>query len=543
LDNLPRLNLKNQIQHSLRVRLDRYRMAKLSVAAAKAARPDPAIAPVLFFNATARLGHFSQNAAFSYLAAIGLQAARVPVVHFGCRAGLSRCVLASVGRRADQHPPCKACIAQSERLYAHAPTVWFKYQTDSRLQTELQGLNLLDLSEFEIDFDGGSLPLGRLGLHSLRWAQRRYDLDDNDQTRYYLRAYMLSAYHLAREYATLIDRLEPGALVIFNGVMVPEATARWVGLQRGYRVITYEVAYEPLSAFFTDGLATRYPIDIPADFELNEVQNKRIDDYLEKRFQGQFTMAGIRFWPEMRGLDPEFLKKAARFKQIVPVFTNVIYDTSQVDTNVTFTHMFGWLDQVLEIIRRHPETLFVIRAHPDEIRPGKESRQSVQMWVSANQVDILPNVSFIPPREYLSSYELIGRSKFVLVYNSSIGLEATLMGKPVICASSARYTQYPIVHFPQTPEGYLEKVEALLKADEITMPAAHIANARRFLYYQLFRASLPFDQFIAAAERPGYVHLKDFPLDRLHPDHCTTSRVIRDGILEGAPFLLPDEVN
>jgi hypothetical protein len=391
-------------------------MAKLSVAAAKAARPDPAIAPVLFFNATARLGHFSQNAAFSYLAAIGLQAARVPVVHFGCRAGLSRCVLASVGRRADQHPPCKACIAQSERLYAHAPTVWFKYQTDSRLQTELQGLNLLDLSEFEIDFDGGSLPLGRLGLHSLRWAQRRYDLDDNDQTRYYLRAYMLSAYHLAREYATLIDRLEPGALVIFNGVMVPEATARWVGLQRGYRVITYEVAYEPLSAFFTDGLATRYPIDIPADFELNEVQNKRIDDYLEKRFQGQFTMAGIRFWPEMRGLDPEFLKKAARFKQIVPVFTNVIYDTSQVDTNVTFTHMFGWLDQVLEIIRRHPETLFVIRAHPDEIRPGKESRQSVQMWVSANQVDILPNVSFIPPREYLSSYELIGRSKFVLVY-------------------------------------------------------------------------------------------------------------------------------
>jgi hypothetical protein len=73
------------------------------------------------------------------------------------------------------------------------------------------------------------------------------------------------------------------------------------------------------------------------------------------------------------------------------------------------------------------------------------------------------------------------------------------------------------------------------------MPAAHIANARRFLYYQLFRASLPFDQFIAAAERPGYVHLKDFPLDRLHPDHCTTSRVIRDGILEGAPFLLPDE--
>jgi hypothetical protein len=421
--------------------------------------------------------------------------------------------------------------------------VWFKYQTDLRLQTELQGLNLLDLSEFEIDFDGGSLPLGKLGLHSLRWARRRYDLQDNEQTRFYLRTYMLSAYHLAREYATLIDRLEPGALVVFNGVMYPEATARWVGLLRGYRVITYEVAYEPFTAFFSDGLATRYPIDIPDNFELSAAQNQRIDEYLEKRFQGQFTMAGIRFWPEIRGLDGAFLSKAVRFKQIVPVFTNVIYDTSQVDTNVTFTHMFDWLDQLLGLIRQHPETLFVIRAHPDETRPGKESRQSVQMWVADHQVDRLPNVIFVPPREYLSSYELIGRSKFVLVYNSSIGLEATLLGKPVVCASTARYTQYPIVHFPQTPEKYLAKVEALLKADDVTMPAAHITNARRFLYYQLFRASLSFDDFIEEAERPGFVHLKDFSLDNLHPYRCATVRVIRDGILEGKPFLLPDEVS
>jgi len=35
--------------------------------------------------------------------------------------------------------------------------------------------------------------------------------------------------------------------------------------------------------------------------------------------------------------------------------------------------MFAWLDRVLEIIKAHPETFFVIRAHPDEGRPGKQS--------------------------------------------------------------------------------------------------------------------------------------------------------------------------
>ena len=32
------------------------------------------------------------------------------------------------------------------------------------------------------------------------------------------------------------------------------------------------------------------------------------------------------------------------------------------------------------------------------------------------------------PRETLSSYEFIQKSKFVMVYNSTIGLEASIMG-------------------------------------------------------------------------------------------------------------------
>ena len=311
----------------------------------------------------------------------------------------------------------------------------------------------------------------------------------------------------------------------------------------GLPVVTHEVGMQRLSAFFSRGEATAYPIHIPESFELTPAQNARLDAYLENRFQGKFTMAGIRFWPEMQGLDEAFLRKAAGFRQVVPVFTNVVYDTSQVHANVLFPHMFAWLEAVLKLVRSHPETLFVLRAHPDEMRPGskKQSRESVRDWVRANGVDRLDNVVFIDSQEYLSSYELVGRSKFVLLYNSSIGLEAALLGKAVLCGGRARYTQYPMVYFPASQEDFCRQAEELLQAGEIEVPPEFRRNARRFLYYQLYRASLPLDRYLESAPRAGFVQLRPFSWQDLLPENSPALRVIVEGILEGAPFLLPEE--
>ena len=271
-------------------------------------------------------------------------------------------------------------------------------------------------------------------------------------------------------------------------------------------------------------------------FEMNDEQNAKLDAYLAKRFQGDFTMAGIKFWADMKGLDESFLKKAAGFKQIVPVFTNVIFDTSQPHANTVFEDMFDWLDLVLEEIRSHPETLFVIRAHPDETRVRKASRETVAGWVEARRVTELPNVVFVSPKETLSSYELILKSKFVMVYNSTIGLEASIMGAAVLCAGKARFTQYPTVFFPQTIEEVRRKMKEFLAADAIDVPLEFKRNARRFLYYQLFRTSLPFGEFLEPSVRTTQTRLKSFELEELVRSESV--KVIKDGVLEGGDFLL-----
>ncbi len=303
-------------------------------------------------------------------------------------------------------------------------------------------------------------------------------------------------------------------------------------------MITHEVGLQPASAFFTDGQATAYPIHIPDEFELNDEQNAKLDAYLARRFQGDFSMAGIKFWADIKGLDEAFLQKAAGFQQIVPIFTNVIFDTSQPHANTVFEDMFDWLDLALEIIRAHPETLFVIRAHPDELRLRKSSRETVAAWVEASGADREPNIIFVAPNEALSSYELIQRSKFVMIYNSTIGLEASIMGAAVLCAGKARFTQYPTVFFPQTVDEVRRKMKEFLEAKTIHVPPEFKRNARRFLYYQLFKTSLPFGDFLEPSVRTTQTRLKTFELDELSPEKSKAIEAIFDGLLNNADFLL-----
>lgn len=541
---------QNQLKRKLNTLAQRWRLFTLNRKVAAHSRPAADKQPVVVFNASSRLSGLSQNAAFTMLSVWGLQLSGVPVVYFSCRVGMSRCVLGTNPDDYSVTPPCQSCIAQTKRMHASAPVVWFDYHENERIARELEGLSVSDLMHYVYHCDeqasvlkGMEIPLGALAVPSLRWALRRHHLIDDDSTRLLLKSYILSAFNVAESFGRLLGDINPQAVLLFNGLQYPEAVARWVAQKLGVRVITHEVSFMPFSAFFTEGEATAYPISIPDNFELNDNQNRRLDEYLSHRFQGDFTMAGIRFFREVKGLDDSFIEKAQRFRQVVPVFTNVIFDTSQVHANKVFSDMFAWLDLIVDVIAQHPETLFVIRAHPDEKRPGsrKKSREPVSEWLEQRGVTQWDNVVFIDSLEYVNSYELIDIAKFVLVYNSSIGLEATLLRKPVLCGGKARYTQYPTVFFPQTEREFLQILEAFLDAESIDVPGEFVRNARRFLYYQLYKVSIPFSDFLENHPTQGYVQLKRFSWKDLLPDKSPAIRVVVDGILNQKPFEMPDD--
>ena len=491
-------------------------------------------APVIFFNSSTRLSGLSQNAGFSLITSLALQAEGIPVIHLVCERGFSHCILGTNKDIPQTPPPCAECMRTSRMIFDPTDIQSLRFTRNSDLEGQLSALILDEL----LNFDKDGFPLGALVLPSLRWILRRHHLIDDENTRYLTHEYMLSAWNIKKEFENLLAEEQPRAVVVFNGMTYPEATVRWVARQNNIPVYSHEVGMLPFSAFFTDKDATAYPVKVDESFMLSEIQNRKLDDYLERRFEGKFITAGVKFWPEMKSLDEGFQEKAKRFKAIVPVFTNVVFDTSQSHANRVFDQMFDWLDAVLEQIKTHTDTLFVVRAHPDELRPGKESRETVADWVSSRSVDNLPNVVFIPSNKFISSYDLIKIAKFVMVYNSTVGLEASIMGKTVLCAGQARYTLIPTVFFPRSRKDYRETLMQFLDTDTLENPDEFRLNARRVIYSQLFRASLPFDQFLEDdGVWKGYVRLKEFTTDDMSPEKSSTIQVVLDGILKQQPFI------
>ncbi|HQN69032.1 MAG TPA: hypothetical protein PLW19_04215, partial [Anaerolineaceae bacterium] len=221
---------------------------------------------VIFFNASTRLSRLSLNAGFSRLASWALELQGVPVVHFVCQRGLQPCVLGTNRKDERLRTPCHTCILESEILFEDSQSINFDFSEDHVLESVLEGLDLEDL----YDFTHLGIPLGALVLPAVRWILRRHHLEDDEMTLMIYKGYVRSAWSFTQHFEKALDELAPRALVVYNGVLYPEGVAKWLAQRRGIRVVSHEVGFQPLSAYFTDGDATAYDLDIPADFALDE---------------------------------------------------------------------------------------------------------------------------------------------------------------------------------------------------------------------------------------------------------------------------------
>ena len=144
--------------------------------------------------------------------------------------------------------------------------------------------------------------------------------------------------------------------------------------------------------------------------------------------------------------------------------------------------MFDWLESLKVVFENNNDVNFVTRPHPGENRKIKRP-YTVTDWYNEKIHNIYPNVSLLNNVRNSSSYNLIKQSDLILVYNSTIGIEATILGKKVIVSAKSHYSNLGFVMSPSREE-YFKKLNESLGSSNFKIDDSLIDLPKNY-YYQL----------------------------------------------------------
>ena len=119
---------------------------------------------------------------------------------------------------------------------------------------------------------------------------------------------------------------------------------------------------------------------------------------------------------------------------------------------VLFQNQYIALSTIFERYKDNKEIHFYLRIHPNL---AKVPFKSHTMLYNLNY----DNVTIIPPTSPISSYTLMDNAEKVLVFDSTMGLESSYWGKPVIAMCICFYSGYNIAYEPRNTEEFFALIE------------------------------------------------------------------------------------
>lgn len=374
-------------------------------------------------------------------------------------------------------------------------------------------------------------------LVSAAWLAKRQDVAATTDGAQLLADFAVSAEGVSAATDVVLDQFSPDIVFALNGLFTAEQTVVGVARDRGIAVRTYEMAPR-LDALVFGSDAPAPDMDTDAlwqrvrDRPLTARQAADIERLLADRAGGMgahesYFKQQVEETGSVRtalGIGPD--------TRVVSAFTNLAWDSALLNKDIAYSSMFDWLAQTVRSMADVPDTTLVIRVHPAEVKWG--TNQPVEAELLARVGTLPANVRLVRPDEPISSYTLMAISDAVLTYTTTVGLEAATRGLSVAVAGQ---THYRGRGFTLDIDDH-GQIEALLRASAPLDPAQR-EQAMRYAHGFFFRLMVPFP---LVRIREGQLARVPSDAAELAPGQDAYLDFVCDRILDGEPFLLPDEL-
>ncbi len=411
--------------------------------------------------------------------------------------------------------------------YVNMPTYWLGNYIAPEERTKLAKLayetpyeRLAEIQHNGIDIDYTVKP-------SLVRFFRRGSVPDTARGRRVHREFVLAGLLASEALPKALDAIEPDRVVAVNGKFFAENIMFQFCRRRGIDIFTYE------RGKIKDTLnivCNQISVDQENTYAWNTVKDRHLTEdewavirgYIDDRKKGGRTV--MRFHPNPEENEAA-VKQAAGFeegKKHFALFSNIVWDSAVQYRDIGFDNMFDWIRLTIDFFGRHPEANLIVRLHPAEVKISSDVTMEKSLDYLNSVFDEFPeNVRVIPPESDVSSYKLIDYCDTIIVYTSTIGIEAALEEKPTVVCGETHFSHKGFTIDIETQQQYYEVLEQLM-ADASPVKLDWEA-AWKYAYIFFFKCMIPFpcvsEQAIGLIEGVSFddpselAHGKDANLD------------------------------
>ncbi len=317
--------------------------------------------------------------------------------------------------------------------------------------------------------------------------------------------------------------LIPGGVWGVSGLYVAAAQ------RAGVRFTTYDSGTHMLIAC-QDGIAA-HQADIPRAFEL-AAEFLRERSGARQRFI-DWSRAELDARMRGGGNYTTFQAGAATGRQagdsnvLVPL--NLRWDSAALGRQRLFSSVQEWVTAIVRWAAEDPQARVCLRQHPIERHtPWRSSDDLGRIVADANTAG--ERVRFVAAAESVNTYDLLPTVRAMLPFTSSMGVEAGMLGLPVITASRNYYEHFRFATRGETVADYFEKISRAIRG-ELAPPAGAEEDAA-LVYHLTQHCNLMPSNFNAAPA--DFLKWVELPPEQLWAQPDTAD--LRTALLGGEPL-------
>lgn len=295
-----------------------------------------------------------------------------------------------------------------------------------------------------------------------------------------------------------LSREPPDTVIVPNGSILEFAVVYHVCRYLGLTVVTYEFdePRERIRLALNDEVMREDTTQLWQAHEgvdLRPEQKEQIESLIQARRGGDaWGDFEVRFQDRPpQGQDRLRAALGLDSRPVVLIAPNVFGDSATLGRQVFSKGLSSWVERTVSHFLEKPEVQVVVRVHPSE---AKLSYGSFIGQLISSRFPALPeHMTLVEAADPVNTYDLIEIADLGLVYTTTVGLEMSLSGVPVIVSGVTHYRGKGFTLDPHSWDEYFELIDQVV-ADPgaYRLTEKQVRAAWQYAYRFFFEFTLPF---------------------------------------------------